>query len=399
MQTPTQKLLTSENQAALPPVAAAPSEEQSTVRRGRRMDSPEVDPAQPSHSTPGAARGPKRQGEPSDRSGEGDGAQVSRRHDERAQETPGRNNASADDPSNDDAKPPLSRRQKLLRAAAIAAVAAVVVIGGVAYWLHARHFEDTDDAFIDGHIVQMASKVAGYVVSLRVKDNELVHAGDLLLEIDPREFQVSLEQAKAAEATAQGKLAQAEAQIAAAQAQAVGAKADVVAAQAMSDNSEIDLAQNKKLAPRGAVSQQSLDASTATARSNTAQLAAANARVALANAQIELARFQHTTAQAELQEARVRIQAAELNLSYAHVVAPITGRVTHRTVEQGDYLTGGQPLFALVDPEVWVTANFKETQLTTMRIGQPVVVSIDAYPDRPLRAHVDSFQRGSGAQL
>ncbi|HTU26208.1 MAG TPA: HlyD family secretion protein [Pirellulales bacterium] len=289
------------------------------------------------------------------------------------------------------------RRPKL--AIALVVGAAVLVVGGIAWWLYARQFESTDDAFIDGHAVQMAPKIAGYVVRLNVSDNQLVHKGDVLVEIDPRDYQVALAVAQASAASARGRLAQAEAQILAADEEAKGADADVVAAEATAENAKQDLARNSNLAPRGAVSQQTLDASTATARSTAAQLAAARARASAAESQAALARSQKVTAEADLQQARVEIERAELNLSYTKITAPITGRVTHRTVELGDYLQPGQPLFALVDPNVWVTANFKETQLTHMHVGQSVSVRVDAFPSHRLRAHVDSFQRGTGARF
>ena len=135
------------------------------------------------------------------------------------------------------------------------------------------------------------------------------------------------------------------------------------------------------------------------ARSTAAQAAAARARANAAESQAEYARSQQITAEADVKEAQVAVRRAELNLSYTRLVAPITGRVTHRTVELGDYLQPGQALFALVDPNVWVTANFKETQLTHMQAGQQVDVHVDAFPNRALPAHVDSFQHGTGAHF
>jgi len=292
----------------------------------------------------------------------------------------------------------LYRRRPLL-VIGLAVTAAAILIAGIAWWLYERQFESTDDAFIDGHAVQMAPKVAGYVKQLNIVDNELVHKGDVLLEIDPRDFQVALDAAKASEAASLSRLAQATAQIEAADDQARGAQADVLAAEATARNAEQDLARNSSLAPRGAVSQQTLDASTAVARSTAAQEAAARARASAAASQAELARAQKATAEADLKQAQVEVSRGELNLSYTQLIAPITGRVTHRTVELGDYLQPGQALFALVDPNVWVTANFKETQLTHMHVGQPVEVRVDSFPGQTLQAHVDSFQRGTGAHF
>ncbi|HEX4142172.1 MAG TPA: HlyD family secretion protein [Pirellulales bacterium] len=289
------------------------------------------------------------------------------------------------------------RRPFLVIALAVGAV--ILVVGLLAWWLYERQFESTDDAFIDGHAVQMAPKIAGYVTRLDIVDNELVHQGDVLLEIDPRDYQVALAAAKASEAAAASRLAQATAQIDAADDQARGSEADVAAAEATARNAEQDRERNSSLAPRGAVSQQTLDASVASARSTAAQVAAARARASAADSQAELARAQKATAEADLKQAQVEVARADLNLSYTKLIAPITGRVTHRTVELGDYLQPGQALFALVDPNVWVTANFKETQLTHMHVGQPVEVRVDAFPGQTLHAHVDSFQRGTGARF
>jgi membrane fusion protein, multidrug efflux system len=292
---------------------------------------------------------------------------------------------------------PLFRRPLVV--AAVVMVVTALVATGIAWWLYARQFESTDDAFIDGHAVQMAPKISGYVSRLNFVDNQFVHQGDVLVEIDARDYHVALDKAKASHVSALGRLAQATAQIEASEAQALAAEADVAAAEATARNAEQDQTRNSSLAPRGAVSQQTLDASVASARSTAAQAAAARARAAAAKSQANFARSQQVSADADVKEADVEIERAELNLSYTQVVAPTTGRVTHRTVELGDYLQAGQPLFAIVDPNVWVTANFKETQLTHMHKGQNVVIRVDAFPSKKLSGHVDSFQRGTGARF
>jgi membrane fusion protein (multidrug efflux system) len=241
--------------------------------------------------------------------------------------------------------------------------------------------------------------VAGYVAALHVADNQFVKAGQLLLEIDPRDYQVALEQAQAAAASAAGRLKEAEAQVAAAEAQAVAGRADVAAAEATTQNAQQDLARYRSLTPRGAASQQSLDSAVATAHASAAQQAAEQAKVASAESQILLAKAHQSAARGDMAEAEAQVLQARLNLSYTKIEAPISGRVTRRTVELGDYLKIGQPLFALVDPHVWVTANFKETQLTHMHVGQLALVRVDAFPSRRLKAHLDSFQRGTGARF
>jgi membrane fusion protein (multidrug efflux system) len=291
---------------------------------------------------------------------------------------------------------PFYKRPVLI--AGLVAVVLLIAIGGVAWWLYARQFESTDDAFIDGNTVELAPKIAGYVSKLLVDDNQLVHTGDLLLEIDPRDYEVALADAQAAEASAEGAVTQAKARVDAAIAEAAADEAQVIATKATAQNAEQDYERNSSLTPRS-VSQQTLESSAATASSSLAQVTAARARADSAAQQVKLAKSQLVSAQADRQQAQVKVEQAKLNLSYTRIMAPIQGRVTHRTVNTGDYVERGQPLFALVDPNLWITANFKETQLTHMRAGQPVEVSVDAYPSRTLEAHVDSFQRGSGARF
>jgi membrane fusion protein (multidrug efflux system) len=290
-------------------------------------------------------------------------------------------------------KIPFYRRPLLM---AVLIIIGLIIAGGVtAYWLYARQFEETDDAFIDGHVVQIAPKVAGYVVKLNINDNQMVKRGDLLLEIDPRDYQLAVDQALAAVAAAQGRSQQAQAQVNFAEAQAKAADAELDAAAASAKNAASLLKREQGLVP-AAVSGQEFDTAKANATATAAQEAAARSRKAAAQRQVAEARSQLVTAKNDVRQSQVDLDRARLNLSYTKIEAPITGRVTHRTVELGNYLTPGEALFALIDPHVWVTANFKETQLTYMQVGQPVEVNIDAYPGQRLRAHIDSFQAGSG---
>jgi membrane fusion protein, multidrug efflux system len=291
---------------------------------------------------------------------------------------------------------PFYERPLLMAGLIVATV--VIVIGGIGWWLYARQFESTDDAFIDGNTVQMAPKISGYVEQLIVQDNQFVRKGDLLLQIDARDYEVALADAQAGEASAEGAVAQAKAHVDASVAEAAADEAQVLAAKATAKNAQQDLERNASLTPRS-VSQQSLDSSSATASSTRAQELAARAKADSAIEQVKLAKSQLVSSEADLRQAQVRVDQAKLNLSYTKIVAPIDGRVTHRTVQMGDYVDKGAPLFALVDPNLWVIANFKETQLSHMRAGQAVDVTVDAFPGTKLAAHVDSFQRGTGARF
>jgi len=247
---------------------------------------------------------------------------------------------------------------------------AVLLIAGLIYWLIARNYEETDDAFIDTHIVHVAPQIAGQVVQIAVNDNQLVHKGQLLVLIDPRDPTAKLNQATAALAAAETQVTQAQATEKGAEAQAQNASADLARYDFL-----------KRIAP-SAVAQEQIDQATASARSAIAQRDAARAQIANAQAQINL----H----------KAEIAQAQLNLGYTRITAPIDGHVAQRSVALGNYVTPGQELLAIVPLRLWVTANFKETQLTHMRAGQPVSVTVDACPSKDVRGHVDSIQRGAG---
>ncbi len=290
-----------------------------------------------------------------------------------------------------------TRRRRPLLFAVLAIVALAAIGGGVAWWLQARQWESTDDAFIDVHMVQIAPQVAGRVARVLVDDNQLVAAGQPILEIDPADFRARLDQAVANEASAAGSLAQAKAQANAALASVEEARAQVGVADANAINAANQLRRDQPLAEQHVVSHQTLDNDIASARSTAATLVAAQKRLAASVAQQAVAQSQVVTAEANLRSASAQTEQARLNLSYTRVPAPQGGRVAHKTVAIGDYVQTGQDLMALVPSPLWITANFKETQLARMRAGQPVEIDVDAYPDTTFHGHVDSFQPGSGA--
>ncbi|HEX2942656.1 MAG TPA: HlyD family secretion protein [Rhodopila sp.] len=276
----------------------------------------------------------------------------------------------------------------------------LVVIGGagfagVHYWLYARQFESTDDAFVDSYSTQIAPRVGGQVTELLFSDNQHVSAGQVLLRIDPRDYQTKLEQAKAQEASAEANVQQAQAQRAVRQADLQQAQANVSVAQADLLQAKQDFDRFKAINP-AAVTRQQVDSAVAAYHAAEAKLQAAQASVVGAQAQVEAARAQVTAAQASLTQAAANTAAAALQLSYCTILAPVPGIVTHRTVDTGNYVSQGQPLFALVQDGRWVTANFKETQLAAMHPGQEVSISIDAVPSVTFHGKVDSFQAGTG---
>lgn len=270
------------------------------------------------------------------------------------------------------------------------------VVGGFLYWQHARHYESTDDAFIDGHVSQIAPQVAGRVVALLVRDNEVVAAGQPLVRIDPRDYQVKLDQATAELAQARAQLAQAAATLEVRRADVAQAGANARAADADRLQTQQDFTRYRSV-DRRAISRQQLDTSAAQLRGMTARVQAARHAEGSLRAQLNVAQAQVDAAAATVRADEANLANARLQLSYTEVRAPAPGRVTKRTVELGNYVSPGQAMLAIVQPEIWVTANFKETQLTDMHPGQPVRVKVDAFPDQELSAHVDSLQAGTGS--
>jgi membrane fusion protein (multidrug efflux system) len=275
-------------------------------------------------------------------------------------------------------------------------LAAALITGGVAWWLQARQWESTDDAFIDAHMVMIAPQVAGRVSRVLADDNQKVAAGQLLAELDPAIFQAQLDQATANREAAAGSLAQANAQQAVAVANAEEARAQVGVAQANATNAGRQLQRTQPLVERQFASRQQLDNDLANARSTAANLDAAQKKLASTEAQLRAAASQIDMAKANLKSAEAQEEQARLNLAYTRVTAPEAGHVAHKNIAGGDYVQVGQNLMALVPLKVWVTANFKETQLDQMRVGQSVEIRIDSYPDKVFDGHIDSFEAGSG---
>lgn len=271
--------------------------------------------------------------------------------------------------------------------------------------------ETTDNAFIDGDIVSIAPKVYGQVKRVYVEPNQPVKAGDPLLDLDPRDYEVLLEQKKSALATARANEEVVKAsyellktQVISAEATAKQSEAEAVADQAEAERAEADLKRAEDLNQRKIISPQEYD----TARTAAASaIASANAgkekalsdqsKVDAAKAQLEAGHRAWERAEAQSDESNVEVEQARLNLSYTHITAPQDGRVTRKSVEPGDYVQVGQKLMALVLKNIWVTANFKETQLKKIRIGQPVRIQIDSIAKHTFPGHVESIQAGSGA--
>jgi membrane fusion protein (multidrug efflux system) len=426
----------------------------------------------------------------------GEGLSQDDRPDTLADQDPNRNadqdsqDISADGNRSEPGQKPGTRRRRRFFIIGGAAIV-ILAVAGTLYWLYARQFESTDDAFIDGDIVQISPKISAYVARVAVSGNQYVHKGDLLVELNPSDYEVKLQQAQAQLQVAQSQYNQALANInltrvstRAAQTQAASnvkttsgvvtqtqfgassqqarvkqaqsavttARANLaqVKAQTGQAESNLRLAQveydrRRSLFERGDISRQSLDQAlnalqTAQSQLNAIQrqIDAAQSRVDEADAnvstalreyqqalaqvdvtrsqvneskgrledanaapeRIDVSQTQAETAQASTAAAEAAVREAELELSYTKIYAPEDGYVTRKTVEEGQLVSVGTPLMAISQSDdLWVVANFKETQLEHMRIGQAADIEVDAYPGQTFRGHVESLQAGTGSRF
>ncbi|WP_434622846.1 HlyD family secretion protein [Azospirillum sp. B2RO_4] len=302
----------------------------------------------------------------------------------------------AEDAGGKGRKPGFIRRHPLAIIVGLVVLALLAVTGYI-YWQRNIHpYESTDDAFIDSRQFPVAPKVSGYVTEVAVGDNQHVKAGDLLFRIDPRDYQTALEQAQAQIDSAQAAITGYDAQIAAQRAQIDQAQAEVAQAEAAVGFAKEDAARYRDLQSRGAGTVQQAQQSTANLQEQQAKLTSANAAVIAAERQVGALQAQRSSAVADLARAKAQLDQAKLNLSYTTVTAAQPGRVVQLSGAVGQFVQAGQSLAIFVPDDIWVTANFKETQITDMRPGQPVDIRIDAYPDQKVTGHVDSVQPGSG---
>ena len=288
---------------------------------------------------------------------------------------------------------------------------AALLYYGINYFATTLTSETTDDAFIAGHVVSIAPRISGQVSAVHVVDNEFVHSNQLLVEIDPSDYQTTLGQKQAASDSAQSNLKAAVAgynlmkvKVTTAQANARESKADAEASAATAARAQADFDRAKQLIKENTISPQEYDQYKAAADESQDNLNSAKAKAASdeskvneAQAQLDAAKAEADAMLAQLNESKTQVDSAQLNVSYTKIFAPCDGLVTRKQVETGDYLQTGQTIFSLVPKDVWVTANFKESQLRDMAPQQKVLVNIDALGGRALSAHVDSVQAGSGA--
>ena len=347
---------------------------------------------------------------------------------------------------------PVGRRglfQRSPRAKYLVFALVIVVLVAVGwYWIDSRRWESTDDAQIDGHIYPISARVGGQVVKVNFDDGQFVHKGDVLVQIDSTDYKVAVDRAQADYQDAQANLMAAQANVpianvgsasqihtagadvtgaqagvAAAEKQVEAAQAQVVEAEANAKKLNADVERYRSLLGKKEIAQQQFDQAVAAAASANATVAArqasllaaqqqvlvARSRVAQANAglrnaevtpkQVDVSRAKAAAAEAQTQRANAALEQAKLNLGYTTIVAPVDGVIGKRSVQVGQNVAPGQDLMAVVPlREIWVTANFKETQLAKMQPGQPVKIKVDTYGGRKWNGHVSNIGAATGAK-
>jgi membrane fusion protein (multidrug efflux system) len=295
------------------------------------------------------------------------------------------------------AQPFLDRMRRRRRGILIiTALIIAAIVGTVAYWLNTSGYESTDDAFIDARTVSISAQVGAAIVEVPVSDNQLVEPGAVLVRLDDRDFRAQVDTANAQIAQAKANIANIDAQVAAQQARIDQADKQTAQTQAALTFAQQQEARYTQLVNKGAGTVEAAQQYASNLLQAQANLAAAQANAVATQKQLPVLEAQREVAQAQLEQAHATREQAQANLSRTVITAPVAGRVTRLTAAKGNYAAVGQALMMFVPREVWVTANFKETQLLAMRPGDPVEIRIDTYPGRIFKGHVDSIQAGSG---
>jgi membrane fusion protein (multidrug efflux system) len=368
-----------------------------------------------------------------------------------AEQTPDANpkNPNANQDQNGDGGAQDNPRQKSRRRFIIIGVVAILVIGALLFYWHSTFYEDTDDAQINGHLIQLSSRISGNVLRVEVEENQQVKAGDLIAELDPKDYQTAVQQdeanLEAAEAnlesarvgvpvqnitsgtgisSAAAAVLQSNDEVVQAQHQLEASRAQIAQADANYIKAKLDVERYSPLVQKDVISKQQFDQAVATAAADEAALNSAKQSATAAEAavrmsqdrvkqnqaqlaqaqtgpkQIQIQRARADQAAAQVEQNRAALEQAKLNLSYTKIIAPVDGIITRKSVEVGQNISVGQNMATLVSlDDIWVTANFKETQLNEMRPGQPVTVTVDAYDGRKYDATVTQVGGATGSVL
>ncbi|WP_292042992.1 HlyD family secretion protein [Massilia sp. UBA6681] len=288
------------------------------------------------------------------------------------------------------------------RVLGVVGLIAVLALGaGGRMWYRSQHYVETENAYVTGRVHPVSSRVAGVVTRVLVDDNQLVKAGEVIAELDPADHHVRVEQIEAQIASVEQQIAQADAQVTQVRAQAAAAGAQVRQAEAQLVRARQDAERFGQLynETMKAVSKAEVDASSAARAAAVADVAARRDSAGAAQAQVAAASAGRDVLKAQVKVLQAQLKDAQQQLAYNRIVAPVPGRVGKRSVEVGARVQPGQQLLAVVEDEVWVTANFKETQLAGLEPGQQVSLEVDALPGKPLLGRVHSFSPASGNQF
>ena len=287
------------------------------------------------------------------------------------------------------------RRHPLVASVGLVALV-LAAVAGYLYWDYGSHFELTDDAFIAARQFAVAPEVGGYITAVPVTDNEHVNKGDVVAQIDQRPYRVALAQAEAQVSGGEAGIRNIDAQIATQDAQIGANQAQVSQAQANLELTKVTWGRDKPLVNQGWATAQQGTVDVQNLKAQQAAVESAQATLKVAQRQIDTLRAQRASAEANLAQAQAQRDQAALNLGYTTVVADQPGRIVNLTGAVGQYAQAGTNLTMFVPDEIWIVANYKETQLDRMRPGQPVDIEIDAYPERDFHGRVASVQPGSG---
>ena len=290
--------------------------------------------------------------------------------------------------------------RKQLIFAALAIVLVLAAAGGWHWWTVWRFLQSTDDAYVESDTSVISPKVAGYIAAVRVQNNQFVHKGEVLFTIDDSDFKAKALAAEAAVANERAAIATYDSRLALQQAVIEEAAAEVSSDEADLAQRQADYKRYRTLVTTDFASRQRFEQAEADARKSTAALAKSRAALGAARQQLGVLKSQRREEEAKLAQAAASLRLADNDLGNTVIRAPVSGVAGNRAGQIGQYVSPGTQLLSLVPlPHVYVTANFKETQLTRMRPGQKAQVLVDAYPDHPLDARVESFAPASGAQF
>ncbi len=293
--------------------------------------------------------------------------------------------------------------QKKPRKLVFPIILGLVLIGALIFtvkeYVFLQSHEQTDDAQVDGDISPVIARVSGYVMAIRFKDNQYVHAGDTLVVLDDRDYKIKLDQATAAQTAAQKNVAAQGAQIAESQSNIAVQKANIEEAQVRLWKATQDYDRYNNLYNDHAITKAQLDEATADRDGAKAALDAAKSQVPVIDKRINTSREQTVATGAVIDSRKADVEYAQLQLSYTVITAPANGIISKRNIQLGQLVQAGSPLFSIVHEDIYITANFKETQLNDIQLGQKVDIRVDAFDKQVIPGTIESFSGATGAKF